>query len=88
MNNLLLTAGIITFVLYGSYAQAGSPMMDDPLPISVRGDTGTDSFKAETGNQYAKPHYKSYRDRLGHGNDQRVEENIAEKKQLRDLGPD
>jgi hypothetical protein len=67
MNKLIIPAGMIALALYSSQAQAGSPMMDDPLPLSVRGETSGNRFTSGIGGQEAKPSYHTYRDRLGYG---------------------
>ena len=65
MNKLTLATSMIGLALLTTQAQAGSPMMDDPILLSARGESGS-NFKAEILPQIAKP-YKAYRDRLGYG---------------------
>jgi hypothetical protein len=69
---------MIAFALCGSQAHAGAgqPTRWFPLQLTWQGDHSTGN------GQQAKPSYKSYRDRLGHGS---VQQNFEKKKQLRNL---
>jgi hypothetical protein len=63
----LLTASAVAFAAPLPSAQAASPMMDEPILLSVHGQT-TPGFTASKGKgQQATQSYKTYRDRLGYG---------------------
>jgi hypothetical protein len=74
LHRLIIVAA--AFALHSAAARAGMPMMDDPLPLSVRGGTsctGVCNMTAKSkpqgagaGSQSVSP-YKTYRDRLGFG---------------------
>jgi hypothetical protein len=63
-----VAAGIGATFALGTPARADMPIMDDPLPLTVRGDTGRLGLKARTNAKPASHPYKTYRDRLGFGN--------------------
>jgi hypothetical protein len=67
MKKLTLFGGLAAVALTSTQTLAGTPIMDDPLPISVRGETSGNNFKAKPRNDETAPGYKAYRDRLGHG---------------------
>jgi hypothetical protein len=81
MTKLTLAASMTVFAvaLAAPEAQAGTPMMDEPMSISVGGETSCSkknciSAGAATGQNdigarwgYNASGYKLYRDRMGHG---------------------
>lgn len=64
MNKLILATSMIGFALGIPQAQAGSPMMDDPMPLRVDGETShcrKNCVSAETGSQQVEPRHHPIR---------------------------
>jgi hypothetical protein len=75
LQRLIIVGAAVAFALECSPARAGMPMMDDPILLSVRGEscTGVCNMKIKpkqqgsgAGSQGMNP-YKTYRDRTGFG---------------------
>jgi hypothetical protein len=77
LHGLIVAVVAAAFALDSAPARAGTPMIDDPILLSARGEsscTGICKMKVKSkpqgsgaGSQGATP-YKTYRDRLGYGN--------------------
>ena len=73
LHGLIIAVVAAAFALDSAPARAGTPMIDDPILLSARGESSCTSLckmkvKSKPQGSGAASQYKTYRDRLGYGN--------------------